>query len=212
MSCSAQPPVCHQDPEDLEGWAEVKPEDRQDVLRMIKELEEKKNSSPEKKAKKETPKKATTPKKAATPSKKAASNEASPKAKKAKKEDSTEKSPSPLPATTTRPKVNPDHRDNNFREFRRLCAAIAEVPGYLEKSATVSRYLTKGSGKQVFEGDLHLWVRLLLPGVVKRVYNMQGKQIVKVFSKILGTDEEEMVEDLSEGQLLQSLFNHIHTR
>jgi hypothetical protein len=35
-----------------------------------------------------------------------------------------------------------------------------------------------------FKGDLHLWCRLLLPGVVKRVYNLQSKQLIKLFSKV----------------------------
>ena len=33
------------------------------------------------------------------------------------------------------------------------------------------------------KGDLYLWIRLLIPGVVKRVYNMQNKQMVKIFSR-----------------------------
>ena len=108
-------------------------------------------------------------------------------------------------STAARTKVNPDHKDNNFREFRRLCAGIADLPGYLDKSALIGKYLSKGTGKERFEGDLHLWVRLLLPGVVKRVYNMQSKQIVKVFSRIFGTCEEEMVEDLSEGDVAETV-------
>ena len=38
-----------------------------------------------------------------------------------------------------------------------------------------------------FKGDLHLWCRLLLPGVVKRVYNLQSKQLIKLFSKVSDT-------------------------
>lgn len=37
-----------------------------------------------------------------------------------------------------------------------------------------------------FKGDLLLTVRLLLPGVIKRVYNLQSKQIVKLFSRVSG--------------------------
>ena len=50
-----------------------------------------------------------------------------------------------------------------------------------------------------------LWVKLLLPGVVKRVYNMQSKQLVKVFSRIFGEDEEEMVDDLSGGDVAETI-------
>jgi hypothetical protein len=38
-----------------------------------------------------------------------------------------------------------------------------------------------------FKGDLHLWCRLLLPGAVKRVYNLQSKQLIKLFSKVSDT-------------------------
>ena len=79
------------------------------------------------------------------------------------------------------------------------------LSGYLDKSAFLSKWLSKGSSKEKFEGDLLLWVRLLLPGVVKRVYNMQSRQLVKVFSRIFGTDEEEMVDDLSEGDVAETI-------
>ena len=79
--------------------------------------------------------------------------------------------------------MNPDHKDNSFREWRKLCANIAELPGYLDKTVAVAKYLNKGTSGVKFEGDLHVWVRLLLPGVIKRIYNMQSKQIIKVFSR-----------------------------
>ena len=65
--------------------------------------------------------------------------------------------------------------------------------------------MSGGSSKTKFEGDLLLWVRLLLPGVVKRVYNMQSRQLVKVFARIFSTDEEEMVDDLSEGDVAETI-------
>ena len=79
------------------------------------------------------------------------------------------------------------------------------LSGYLDKSAFISNWLAKGSSRDKFEGDMLLWVRLLLPGVVKRVYNMQSRQLVKVFSRIFGTDEEEMVDDLSEGDVAETI-------
>ena len=35
-----------------------------------------------------------------------------------------------------------------------------------------------------FKGDLYLLVKMLLPGVVKTVYNLNSKQLVKVFSQV----------------------------
>lgn len=77
------------------------------------------------------------------------------------------------------------NKDNSFREFRRLCANIGDHSSYLSKTEEVHKFLTKGTGGDKFRGDLELWVRLLLPGVIKRVYNLQSKQLVKVFSQVL---------------------------
>lgn len=41
-------------------------------------------------------------------------------------------------------------------------------------------------------------VKLLLPGVVKSVYNLNDKQIVKLFSRIFRSNQDEMVRDLEQ--------------
>jgi len=177
-----------EDPSDLEGWSDIKPEDREPVLQLIKEIER------------------SSPKKAATPKKGAAGTPKKPAAK-------TSNSFPPSPETEeasgssnwTRPAVNPDHKDNSFREFRRLCASIADTPGYLDKSALVEKWFSKGTDQVKFQGDLHVWVRLLLPGVIKRVYNMQNKQMVKIFSRIFDTSEEEMIDDLEQGDVAETI-------
>lgn len=35
-----------------------------------------------------------------------------------------------------------------------------------------------------FKGDIYLWMKCLLPGVVKQVYNLNSKQLVKLFSQV----------------------------
>ena len=163
---------------------------------MIKETE---RTSPKKTT---TPKKTATPKKVASGTPKEAKNstvKTSPQASNAQKDESEN------PTSWLRPEVNPGHKDNSFREFRRLCANIADTPGYLDKSALVEKWLSKGTDQVKFQGDLHVWVRLLLPGVIKRVYNMQSKQMVKVFSRIFGTSEEEMIEDLEQGDVAETI-------
>lgn len=35
-----------------------------------------------------------------------------------------------------------------------------------------------------FKGNLYLWVKMLLPAVEKRIYNLQTTQIIKIFSKV----------------------------
>ena len=61
-------------------------------------------------------------------------------------------------------KGDPQHKDNSFREFRRLVANIAETSSYLNKTELVRNFFAKGSDKTKFQGDLYVWVRLLLPG------------------------------------------------
>lgn len=49
-----------------------------------------------------------------------------------------------------------------------------------------------------FHGDLYLTVKLLLPGVVKSVYNLNDKQIVKLFSRTFRCNQDDMVRDLEQ--------------
>lgn len=46
---------------------------------------------------------------------------------------------------------------------------------------------------------------MLLPGAVKRVYNLQSKQLVKLFSRILLEDENEMLEHLERGDVAETI-------
>jgi len=56
-----------------------------------------------------------------------------------------------------------------------------------------------------FHGDVFLLLKLLLPGVIKAVYNLQDKQIVKCFSVIFDTDLDEMIEDLEQGDVAETI-------
>lgn len=49
-----------------------------------------------------------------------------------------------------------------------------------------------------FHGDVYLTIKMLLPGVIKMVYNLNDKQIVKLFSRIFNCNQEEMVRDLEQ--------------
>ena len=35
-----------------------------------------------------------------------------------------------------------------------------------------------------YQGNMYLLLKLLLPGVVKRVYNLNNKQLVKLYSQV----------------------------
>ena len=179
-----------EDPSDLEGWQDVKQEDKEVILKLIKETE---RSSPTKKV--------TTPKKASSKANNSKAENLSAEAKaKAGESGSTKDS------RKERERINPNHRDNSFREFRRLCFRIEDNSSYLDKSAAVRVWFEKGTG-ELFQGDLHVWVRLLLPGVVRRVYNIQSKQMVKLFSRIFTCSEEEMIDDLENGDVAETVAN-----
>lgn len=58
-----------------------------------------------------------------------------------------------------------------------------------------------------FHGDIYLTIKLLLPGVIKIVYNLNDKQIVKLFSRIFNCNQEEMVRDLEQVSADSSSLN-----
>ncbi|KFM79410.1 hypothetical protein X975_04361, partial [Stegodyphus mimosarum] len=107
------------------------------------------------------------------------------------------------PTTPDKPKNA--SKDDTLREFRKVCSKIAEEPSYKNKTAILSEFFSKGSDGESFKGDLFLWVKLLLPNVGKRVYNLQNKQLVKLFSDIFSVSYEEMLEDLEQGDVAETI-------
>lgn len=108
-------------------------------------------------------------------------------------------------ASVSKEKKNEEHRDGLFREFRRLVADISNESSYLEKTKLVREMFKNGSDGGGFKSDVALWCRLLLPGVAKRVYNLQNKQLVKLFSRIFGTDQNDMLEHLEQGDIGETI-------
>uniref|UniRef100_A0AAQ5WVV8 DNA ligase n=1 Tax=Amphiprion ocellaris TaxID=80972 RepID=A0AAQ5WVV8_AMPOC len=100
---------------------------------------------------------------------------------------------------------DPQHKDCLFREFRKLCAMVAENSSYNVKTQVIEKFLKKGSVGDKFQGDLYLTVKLLLPGVVKSVYNLNDKQIVKLFSRIFRCNQDDMVRDLEQGDVSETV-------
>lgn len=45
------------------------------------------------------------------------------------------------------PPTNPSHKDNSFREFRRICAAVSDEPSYTGKTEIVSNFFKYGAEK-----------------------------------------------------------------
>ena len=169
------------DPSDIEGWKEVKDEDKSIIIDLISELEKFRsaNNSSAKTSKK-------------TPTKKAA-----PKA-----EPEAEDGPIEIAEFSLSGK---GHKDDSFREFRRLVAVVAEEPGHNATTEIFKKFFNKGSDGTKFQGDLLIWVRLLLPGTIKRVYNLQSRQLVKIFSRIFATNEKEMLTHLEQGDVADTV-------
>jgi len=99
-------------------------------------------------------------------------------------------------------------KDNHFREFRRLCAMIADEPSYNGKTNIVKNFFQNGSAGNKFCGDMYTIIKLLLPGAIKRVYNLQSKQLIKLFSQIFQADVEDMMEDLEQGDVSETVFKY----
>lgn len=102
------------------------------------------------------------------------------------------------------PKKEIENDDDKFSTFISLCKKIAKVDAYTEKTAKVNNFFRKGTGES-FQGDLALWCKLLLPQVTKRVYNLKSKQLVKLFSKILETDHDDMLTHLEQGDIAETI-------
>ncbi|NWQ61463.1 DNLI3 ligase, partial [Neopipo cinnamomea] len=196
---------------DLEGWEELQDEDKELINKHISEANSKAGSTPKKKVIVQAKLTATgqlTTKDLVSPSPKKFSgftatcsvfDAAKPKNSEAVSANSSHKSS--LSAT----RCDPKHKDCLLREFRKLCAMVAEKPSYNVKTQIIQDFLRKGSGGDGFHGDVYLTIKLLLPGVIKIVYNLNDKQIVKLFSRIFNCNQDEMVRDLEQGDVSETI-------
>ena len=181
-----------EDAGDIEGWENVKSPDKNAVLTLIKELSKSRKPNNASKLK-----------------------QGSINFNVIKRTQAGQPSTAPQQTQVTGPSAennkpklsyeNVDHRDNSFRQFRNICAQVSETPGYNDKTDIFRKYFLKGTDESKFQGNLHLWVRLLIPRVVKRVYNLQNKQLVKIFSKIFKASESDMLQDLEQGDVAETV-------
>ncbi|XP_065709119.1 DNA ligase 3 [Patagioenas fasciata] len=191
---------------DLEGWEELQDGEKELINKHISEANSKAGSTPKKKvivqAKLTATGQLTTkdPLALITPSpKKFSGFTAKPKNSEDVSANSSHKS------SLSAKQCDPKHKDCLLREFRKLCAMVAEKPSYNVKTQIIQDFLKKGSGGDGFHGDVYLTIKLLLPGVIKIVYNLNDKQIVKLFSRIFNCNQEEMVRDLEQGDVSETI-------
>lgn len=50
-----------------------------------------------------------------------------------------------------------------------------------------------------------MWCKMLLPMANKMIYNLQSKQLVKLFARIFIQDENDMIEDLEQGDVAETI-------
>ncbi|XP_046733837.1 DNA ligase 3-like [Diprion similis] len=191
---------------DVAGWEDLDDEGKELVQAKLEEFND---SAPFKNTnKKISPGKKNTPKKDSSTKKEPRDSSNKGLTSVGESKSQVEPIPSTSKASTTskaKATVVGNCRDDTFREFRRLCASVANANAYTSKTAIVRQMLTKGCEGDGFRGDVTLWCKMLLPGVTKRVYNLQSKQLVKLFSRMFNKDEDEMLEHLEQGDVAETI-------
>ncbi|KHJ77894.1 DNA ligase, partial [Oesophagostomum dentatum] len=71
------------------------------------------------------------------------------------------------------------------------CEVIATMSKYSDKSAAVKMFISRDD----YDGDMLTLVRLLLPGVDQRVYNVKEKQLIKHFASIFDLPAEDLLNE-----------------
>lgn len=91
-------------------------------------------------------------------------------------------------------------KDDKFETFQIICKKLADESGHLKKSAILKDFLKDGIEKNGYKGNTYLFMKLLIPSASKRVYNLNSKQLIKLFSKIFDTDHDDMMDHLNKGK------------
>ncbi|KAM6163926.1 DNA ligase 3 [Rhynchocyon petersi] len=192
---------------ELEGWEELEDNEKEQITQHIADLTSKPASAPKKKVIVQAQLTATG--QITAPAKGASVTNPNPRKFSgfSAKPNNSGESPSSttLKSSLSSSKCDPTHKDCLLREFRKLCAMVAENPSYNTKTQIIQDFLRKGSAGDGFHGDMYLTVKLLLPGVIKSVYNLNDKQIVKLFSRIFNCNPDDMARDLEQGDVSETI-------
>lgn len=124
-----------EEPDDLEGFADLEQDDKDSILKLIKDFHARSGSP----GKKKTPAKTTPAKVKPATSTTPIKLEPMPGSSSAKETDIRSSSNGSGLVNTS------GGKDDSFREFRRLCADIAEENSYTGKTAIVKKFITKGA-------------------------------------------------------------------
>uniref|UniRef100_A0A452UP84 DNA ligase n=1 Tax=Ursus maritimus TaxID=29073 RepID=A0A452UP84_URSMA len=187
---------------ELEGWEELEDNEKEQISQHIADLSSKATGTPKKKAVVQA--KLTATGQVTSPVKGASLvTNSNPRKFSGFSETGYSK------ASLSSSRCDPKHKDCLLREFRKLCAMVAENPSYNTKTQIIQDFLRKKgprtSWMDGFHGDVYLTVKLLLPGVIKSVYNLNDKQIVKLFSRIFNCNPDDMARDLEQGDVSETI-------
>uniref|UniRef100_A0A0A1WK44 DNA ligase n=1 Tax=Zeugodacus cucurbitae TaxID=28588 RepID=A0A0A1WK44_ZEUCU len=104
------------------------------------------------------------------------------------------------------------NQDNRLETFRRICDEIGEERSYNNKAQLLKEFLQKGTDSKAFKGDTLLWIQMLIPGASHRVYNLQNKQMLKLFSRIFVCELQEMQRELEQdGDVSETLRKYFES-
>ena len=97
--------------------------------------------------------------------------------------------------------------DVSFEQFEKICHKIKAESSHLNKTAILKDFLTNGkdeSKKKLINLDIYLFLKLLLPSVSTRVYNLNNKQPRAHISDLVVIDLFEYKSTIS-GDLYESV-------
>ncbi|XP_028393630.1 DNA ligase 3-like [Dendronephthya gigantea] len=167
--------------DELDGFTDLVDDDKKSIRQYIADLDELRKQSPQSKKKKQT--------QLPFASKPGTSSQKDVKKQSEGSSKEIESPEKPIKSTS-------------FYNFCQLCSKLFDEPSYNAKTSIVKMFLNKVRDD---DQDVYLVVKLLLPGAVKRIYNLQNKQLVKLFSQIFDCSLEEMIADLNQGDVSETV-------
>ncbi|BHF72937.1 DNA ligase 3 [Sparganum proliferum] len=100
--------------------------------------------------------------------------------------------------------MSDEDQEMTFEGFVELVNGLSGCSSHKRKSEIVSNFVHQGA-----DGSLHnetaLVLKLLLPAISSRIYNIKDKQLVNYFSDIFMVSREAMLEDLEKGDVATTL-------
>ncbi len=204
--------------DEIEGFTSIEEADKKEILNLLKSnsKEDSKAKANQKQPKKDENDKAKTKQPSKRPS----------------NENKSESEEDDEPVKSKKLKTDEsknNSKDNKFETFQLICKKIADESSHLKKSSLLKDFLkdgiekgflfwkktkirekniSKNSTKKLggFKGNTYLFMKLLIPNATNRVYNLNSKQLVKLFSRIFGTDQDEMIDHLNKGKKTLLIF------